>query len=426
MSNANDFIIERNRLEEYVGPGGDVVLPEGVQFLSSFAFKAATITSLALPASMYDVPYFMPEQKQLTHISVAEGNTRMKSVDGVLYSADATVMLLCPSGRTGELHVPQGVTEIKFNAMLGCQISTLFLPATMVKLPEYSPAALKAIYVDEANPTLKSIDGVLYDAKTETLLCYPAGKTEEFYVPDGVNGVMLDGMSGIRSQKYQIHIGANVSVKIQWADMMEGNTHITVYAPVGSDAERAARRYDCQFVAEGEPVAIDDTNERKERSFQDWRLVYVFSTRSKGIHITKYVRGSKIVYLPDKMGKADVASIEKNAFPVDTAILCSKRLFAKLADENKMATVCAFLSNENLFLPDEVKYLKEYIKKNAALVFEALIAAEDSAAIEACLKQTKYADAVLDTAMETADRLNRTDIKAFLLECKNKANTAAK
>lgn len=419
MSNTSDFIIEGNCLSEYIGPGGDVIIPEGVEFLYPLAFKAATITSLVLPASMYDVPCFMPEQKQLTHISVAEGNSRMKSVDGVVYNTDATVMLFCPCGRTGELHVPQGVTEIKFNAMIGCQISALHLPTTMAKLPEYSPAGLNAIYVDEGNPTLKSIDGILYDAKMETLLCYPAGKTEEFYVPDGVKAVMLDGMAGIISQKYQIHIGANVSVKIQWADLEAENTHITVYAPVGSQAERAARRYGCQFVAEGEPVAIDDTNERKERSFQDWRLVYVFSTRRKGIHITKYVRGSKIVYLPEKMGKADVASIEKNAFPVDTAILCSKRLFAKLADENKMATVRAFLSDENLFLPDEVKYLKEYIKKNTALVFETLIAAEDSAAMEACLKQTKYASAVLDAAMETADRLNRTDIKALLLDCKN-------
>ena len=362
----------------------------------------------------------------LTHISVAEGNSRMKSVDGVLYNADATVMLLCPSGRSGELHVPQGVTEIKFDAMLDCRISALFLPATMAKLPEYSPAALKAIYVDEANPTLKSVDGVLYDAKTETLLCYPAGKTEEFYVPDGVKGVMLDGMSGIRSQKYQIHIGANVSVKIQWADMMEGNAHITVYAPVGSDAERAARRYDCQFVAEGEPVAIDDTNERKERSFQDWRLVYVFSTRSKGIHITKYVRGSKIVYLPDKMGKADVASIEKNAFPEDTAVLCSKRLFAKLADENKLATVRAFLFDATPFAADEMKYLKEYIKKNSANVFEVFIEEENTSAMAAALEQTKYADVVMDAAMDAAERLGRTDMKAFLLECKNQAGTVTK
>jgi hypothetical protein len=426
MSNASDFIIEGNRLKEYVGSGGDVVIPEGVEFISTFAFEAVTITSLALPASLYDAPYFKPEQTQLTHISVADGNSRMTIVDGVLYNADATVMLLCPGGRTDELHVPQGVTEIEFNAMLGCQISALFLPATMAKLPEYSPAALKAIYVDEANPTLKSVDGVLYDAKMETLLCYPAGKTEEFYVPDGVKCVMLDGMSGIKSQKYQIHIGANVSVEIYWSEMMKGNAHITVYAPEGSDAERAARRYDCQFVAEGEPVAIDDTNERKERRFQDWRLVYDFSTRSKGTRITKYIRGSKIVYLPDKMGNADVAFIEKNAFPEDTAVLCSKRLFAKLADKNKLATVRAFLFDATPFAADEMKYLKEYIKKNAAHVFEAFIEEENTSAMAAALEQTNYADVVMDAAMDAAERLGRTDMKAFLLECKNKAGTVAK
>ena len=200
-----------------------------------------------------------------------------------------------------------------------------------------------------------------------------------------------------------------------------------IYAPTGSVTERQVQinrtKYNYCFVPEGEPIEPDDSYVRCERSFNDWRKYFNFSNRAKGSHVSAYLRSSKLVYLPDKFGKPDVASIEKNAFPEDTAVICSKRLFAKLADENKLATVRTFLSDENLFLPDEVKYLKEYIKKNASLVFETLIAAEDTAAMDACLKQTKYADAVMDAAMETADRLNRADIKAFLLECKN--NSAA-
>lgn len=125
--------------------------------------------------------------------------------------------------------------------------------------------------------------------------------------------------------------------------------------------------------------------------------------------------------MPDNFGKPIVASVEKDAFPKDTAILCSKRLFAKLADENKLATVIFFLSDATPFSSDESKYMKEYIKKNASMVFEVLIETENIDAIKSCLEQMNYAESVLDEAMRTADCLNRIDMKAFLLECKNNA-----
>ncbi len=38
MSNASDFIIENGVLKKYVGPGGDVVIPEGVTEIGDNAF----------------------------------------------------------------------------------------------------------------------------------------------------------------------------------------------------------------------------------------------------------------------------------------------------------------------------------------------------------------------------------------------------
>ena len=38
MSNSNDFIIHGSTLEEYVGPGGHVVIPEGVKKIADDAF----------------------------------------------------------------------------------------------------------------------------------------------------------------------------------------------------------------------------------------------------------------------------------------------------------------------------------------------------------------------------------------------------
>ena len=42
MSNPGDFIIENGVLKKYVGPGGDVVIPDGVTSIGEEAFRACS------------------------------------------------------------------------------------------------------------------------------------------------------------------------------------------------------------------------------------------------------------------------------------------------------------------------------------------------------------------------------------------------
>lgn len=51
MSNSNDFVItKRGILTKYKGPGGNVVIPEGVTKIGNMAFKGCTgLQSVAIP-----------------------------------------------------------------------------------------------------------------------------------------------------------------------------------------------------------------------------------------------------------------------------------------------------------------------------------------------------------------------------------------
>ena len=50
MSNASDFIIENGVLTKYVGPGGDVVIPEGVTEIGNYVFEECqTLKSVFIP-----------------------------------------------------------------------------------------------------------------------------------------------------------------------------------------------------------------------------------------------------------------------------------------------------------------------------------------------------------------------------------------
>ena len=56
MSNAGDFIIDNGVLKKYVGPGGDVVIPEGVSQIGTKAFfRCVSVTTVMIPEGVTEI-----------------------------------------------------------------------------------------------------------------------------------------------------------------------------------------------------------------------------------------------------------------------------------------------------------------------------------------------------------------------------------
>ena len=55
MSDANDFVIESGVLTNYVGPGGDVVIPDGVTSIGGWAFFRNGLADISIPASVTNI-----------------------------------------------------------------------------------------------------------------------------------------------------------------------------------------------------------------------------------------------------------------------------------------------------------------------------------------------------------------------------------
>lgn len=255
------------------------------------------------------------------------------------------------------------------------------------------------------------------------------GPGGDIIVPEGVNTIAAGAFIGCT--EVGIHVPASVE-SVEWN--LSDSEHpfqphgtfglsTTVFAPTGSVTEREVNlkrtEYGYRFIPEGEPVTMDDSHVHCQRSFNDWRKYFNFSNRAKGSHISAYLRSSKLVYLPDNFGKPVVASIDKDAFPEDTAVMCSKRLFAKLAPANKLATIRAFLTDSTPFISEEQKHLREYIKKNRAEILEAFISAEDTELLRKCLTVLKNTDEVFAECLDITDRLENMAMKLFLLNYKN-------
>jgi len=62
----------------------------------------------------------------LTAYNVEKGNSTYSSIDGVLYSHDATILISCPIGKKGSYTIPQSVITIAKSAFLNCNLTDVY------------------------------------------------------------------------------------------------------------------------------------------------------------------------------------------------------------------------------------------------------------------------------------------------------------
>ena len=120
----------------------------------------------------------------LKEIKVSPNNTHFKSVDGVLYSADESKIIVYPALLSKKsFTIPASVNQIG---------NCLFAAA-------YS---LENIEVDKNNKSFCSYNGVLYNKDTTSLVSYPAGKKDvSFTLPNKVVNINWSAFWGARHLK---------------------------------------------------------------------------------------------------------------------------------------------------------------------------------------------------------------------------------
>ena len=139
------------------------------------------------------------------------GSVLKVAIDGLTYKLNQgthTAMVANSNSWEGELDIPEQVVyddetytvdRIEWLAFDFCKTLTkVRIPKTVVKIQHYAGyeacknpfrncTCLESIEVDEANPSMCSINGVLFSKDKTQLYCYPAGaKRETYFVPDGV------------------------------------------------------------------------------------------------------------------------------------------------------------------------------------------------------------------------------------------------
>ena len=184
----------------------DCICPYNV----SFTVRDVEANSFYLSCWWYEGEVTLEEGKPLVLEDIWEEVT----IDGMKYTlrkAMGRAMLVDGSTQKGEVRIPSElsyegkdytVTSIGESAFTeNMNLTKVFIPRTIMNTdlsynvgfysdPFYGCTALQSIEVEDGNPAVCSVDGVLFNKEKTKLLSYPAGATQTSYtVPESVTWI---------------------------------------------------------------------------------------------------------------------------------------------------------------------------------------------------------------------------------------------
>jgi hypothetical protein len=98
-------------------------------------------------------------------------------------------------GVGGDVAIPDGVTSFSSSIFrYSEELTSITIPKSVTSIGGkfYGATNLSSINVESDNPNYSSEDGVLFNKDKTTLICYPAGKTGSYTVPNSVTSIEND------------------------------------------------------------------------------------------------------------------------------------------------------------------------------------------------------------------------------------------
>lgn len=236
------------------GRTGTFVIPDSVDTVMIYAFSNCTsLSKISIGANVMDFRPALDECVNLTKITVSSSNSWYTASNDMLYNKAKTQLLICPSGKTGNVSIPSGVTQIAYRSFSGCKnLSGITLPSSVQTIGEYAfkdcvkleelelpngmeslmtnaltgctgltsihiPATLenmqtsywgddsnlfegctnlKSITVDSGNPVYSASKGILYNKGKTKLLAYPLAKAGAMKIPSSVTQIAYGAFAG--------------------------------------------------------------------------------------------------------------------------------------------------------------------------------------------------------------------------------------
>lgn len=174
--------------------------------LTSGSIKScAALKKVSLPSNVTAIGTF-EQCLALDSIAVASGNKSLKSVDGVVYSADMKALVKFPQGKKfAEYYIPTSVTKIANNAFYEVQSPVkVYIPLTLKEI-EGLPFAYSKVTLYYEGSSVPAAWKEAVSGFTFTVNGYKLKKTDKITSTPGGNSIKLKWNSVYGANCYRIY-----------------------------------------------------------------------------------------------------------------------------------------------------------------------------------------------------------------------------
>lgn len=149
-----------------------VTIPEGVLQLENGAFMdCLNMKNIHLPASLNSLGTNTFARSAIESINVAEANSKLTSIDGVVFSKDKSHLLCCPSGKKGSFSIPESTTVLYSSCFVSSQLSELNIPSSIKIIANgaFTNAEIPSLTIPES---VTQVDGAFSGCKATEIKLY--------------------------------------------------------------------------------------------------------------------------------------------------------------------------------------------------------------------------------------------------------------
>jgi hypothetical protein len=355
MSNASDFIIENGVLTKYVGPGGDVVIPEGVTKIDGSAFwSMGNLTGIVIPETVVSI-----------------GNCAFEScwrLTALSLPASVREIGQYTFRRCG--HLQQVICRAE-SLVVG---TGTFSECEELKELSAPPAAFEALWKVLPNEKKESLalqylaSGTLpapvqaYIKRKETAFLQAACAQD--------NVAMLERVLSLKKKH-------TLGMFEEYLAAAEGHTEATAYL-----IDFRNRLFTVEDVTHRADDLIEKDLGFKERTLADWKEIFKLSIADGSVRISGYKKNDTIVEIPETIDGHPVMKIGDGAFKdhgnIESILLpssiteiganafrgCIKLESIVLPEAVESIGHSAFgecTSLQNIVLPQTIKYLGDKV-----------------------------------------------------------------
>ena len=261
-----------------------ITIPSSVTRIEYGCFLFATVpATINVPASVTDIKALAFAANNLTNINVDENNPNYRTIGGMLFSKDSTVLVSFPKGRSGFVTLPQSTKHIAPYAFAYChnitsvtlpegleslgfwafvdnqRLNNIAIPSSVTHIdagPFVNCPALTNISIAEGNSHYYLDGTMIYSAGGDTLVS--AHKSaDSVFLPSTLR--VVNGFGGNSDVRY-IHIPDGVTVI--GTEAFNGSSLVSIDLPSHLDFIDEYAFYYCQSLTRvGMPTTLDSMGE---------------------------------------------------------------------------------------------------------------------------------------------------------------------